>query len=334
MGTPLPPAPTVVIYQNPVYVAGILQEMFDEGLLEFREIEQGNKATEGRAEKTGGHGKINAAVKISTVVDVGANIGGNRDRSHTTEAETGNTNRTRHVYSNAYYLHVIRRTLRERHQVKLITPSSGESDVVAGQFVEFNASFRSNEINTILDIATPDLVAAVTAYIHERKGQQIINSLTTHEAITAEWQKHQLEATSRAAVARAITHAVRTDFRSDSTREFYGCIPRDVGTLTAITICDSAHFVADDQDRILDGEFTVLGKVISDPEQDVAVLERNKVLRRIDAKFLESSLAKLQINTKAANAVNSTFQGQTIDTKFSAIVQGMSFRVLPIAVYA
>jgi len=58
------------------------------------------------------------------------------------------------------------------------------------------------------------------------------------------------------------------------------------------------------------------------------------VLRRIDAKFLESSLAKLQIDTKAANAVNSTFQGQTIDTKFSAIVQGMSFRVLPIAVYA
>lgn len=317
MGTPLPPAPTVVIYQNPVYVAGILQEMFDEGLLEFRESEQDNKATEGRAEKTGGHGKINAAVKIPTVVDVGANIGGNRDHSLTTKAETGNTNRTRHVYSNAYYLHVIRRTLRERHQGKLISPSSGESDVVAGHFVEFNASFRSNAINTILDIATPDLVAAVTAYIHERKGQ-----------------KHQLEATSRASVARTITHAVRTDFRSDSTREFYGYIPRDVGALTAITICDSAHFVADDQDRILDGEFTVLGKAISDPEQDVAVLERNKVLSRIDAKFLESSLAKLQIDTKAVNAVNSTYQGQTIDTKLSAIVQGMSFRVLPIAVYA
>jgi len=41
--SPQGPNPSVVIYQNPDYVAGILQELYSEGLLEFMEVEQSSK---------------------------------------------------------------------------------------------------------------------------------------------------------------------------------------------------------------------------------------------------------------------------------------------------
>jgi hypothetical protein len=345
MTTPTPPPPTVVIYQNPIYVAGILQEMFDEGLIESREREQADKSTSEEASNTAGKGHFGVTVSIPTVAEATGELGADRGNSRRSGQEAGNVNRTRYSYSDSYYLHIIRNALRQVRQVRYITGSSNTDDIATGQFVEFAASFCANEINTILDIATPDLVAATAAYLHERKGQKVINALSDIDKITVEWQKYKLEAESRATFARAVTHAVRTDFRSNDTREFYGTIARDADPLTAITICDSAHFVAADHDRILDGEFTVLGKVISEPEQDVAVLDRNKVLSRIDPAFLETSLANLDIEAKAQAQAqgrgrgrgpgrgNATTTEHIIDTEFSATVAGTSFRVLPIAVY-
>jgi len=329
MTTPTPPVPTVIIYQNPAYVAGILQEMFGEGLIESREREEAAKSTGGETTNTAGRGKAGAKFTIPTVAEVTGELGADRSKNRTSGRELGNLNRTRFSFSDAYYLHVIRSELRRLSQVIHITKLTNLDDILTGKFVEFAASFRANEINTILDIATPDLVAATAAYLHERKGQHIINALSDIDEITVEWQKHKLEAESRATFARAVTQAVRTDFRSDDTREFYGTIIRDTDPLTAITICDSAHFVAADHDRILDGEFTVLGKVISEPEQDVAVLDRNKVLSRIDSSFLETTLESFDVNAKAKQTVKSSTQANPIDTEFSAVIEGTSFRVLP-----
>jgi len=333
MTTPTAPPPTVVIYQNPAYVAGILQEMFGEGLIESREHEQSGRSTSGEARNTAGKGKVGAKVSIPTLAEATGELGADRGSSRTSGQDAGNVSRTRFSFSDAYYLHIVRNALRQDDQIRLISRSSKPDDIMTGHFVEFTASFCANEISTILDIATPDLVAATAAYLHERKGQKVINALSDIDKITVEWQKHKLEAESRAKFARAVTHAVRTDFRSDDTREFYGTIARDADPLTAITICDSAHFVAADRDRILDGEFTVLGKVISVPEQEVAVLDRNKVLSRIDSAFLEHSLADFDINAKAKATMNATSARNPIDTEFSATVAGTSFRVLPIAVY-
>ena len=51
--------------------------------------------------------------------------------------------------------------------------------------------------------------------------------------------------------------------------------------MTVVTICDAQHFTVEDEDRILDGTFTVLGKVTSAPVEGLPVFERNKVLRNL-----------------------------------------------------
>jgi len=244
--TPETRPPIVVIYQNPAYVAGILQEMFHEGLIESRESEQTGRSTDGDATNSAGKRNLGAKISVPIFGKGTAGLSGDRSTTRTSEQEIENASRTRYSFSDTYYLRIVRNALEQSSQIRTITRQSDLREVATGQFVEFTASFKANEINTILDIATPDLVAATVAYLHQRKGQQIINALDEVDKITVEWQKHKLEAESRATFARAVTHAVRTDFRSDDTREFYGTIAREAEPLTAITICDSAHFVAAD----------------------------------------------------------------------------------------
>jgi hypothetical protein len=82
--------------------------------------------------------------------------------------------------------------------------------------------------------------------------------------------------------ARVLTNAARVDFRTDKTREFYGTVGTGDETVTVITICDNDHFTIGDEDRILDGHFTVLGKVSAPATEDLPVLDRNKILDRLN----------------------------------------------------
>ncbi len=103
--------------------------------------------------------------------------------------------------------------------------------------------------------------------------------------------------------------------------------------VTAVTICDSVHFTRDDHDRVLDGEFTVLGKVTSKVEYEVPVLDRNKVLNRISAEFPEEALDKLQDSATVENTLD-RYSKDALNVELHAKIPGGSFKVLPVAIYA
>jgi hypothetical protein len=130
--------------------------------------------------------------------------------------------------------------------------------------------------------------------------------------------------------------AVRSDFRAEKTREFYG----RVNDVTAVTICDNEHFVVEDEDRILDGSFTVLGKVTSVGDVDVPMLSRNKVLDRIKPEVVDR-LFGLLLETAGNQADDRISLGdseemlpsEVFDLELPSRIEGKSFKVIPIAVY-
>ncbi|NKS77656.1 hypothetical protein GS539_17155 [Rhodococcus hoagii] len=107
--------------------------------------------------------------------------------------------------------------------------------------MEFSASFRANEVNAILDIATPELTSAVTRYLTRRAGTEELRTLgdvVDHTEIVRRREISELEASDRAELASAVTMAIRADFRGDSTKEFYAKIGEDENSFTAVTVCE------------------------------------------------------------------------------------------------
>jgi hypothetical protein len=253
---------------------------------------------------------------------------------------------TNYVFSQAYYLYVVRDFLRERGQLKTVTTLDEALALNSGDFVEYKAAFRPNEMNALLDILTPDLISAITAHHYRREGVRLLEGLSDLEEMKQAWYKAETKASVNADLARAVASAVRVDFRSESTREYYGAIDIEgEDEVTAVTICDNAHFVVDDEDRMLDGHFTVLGKVTSPAETDVPVLERNKLLERLQPtavdqifealrKSVEPQAQRLSERSSAAGGAEFPSGSDLVDVEFASRVPGHSFRVIPIAIYA
>ncbi len=210
---------------------------------------------------------------------------GNSERE---ETGVNSGSKRRFVYSQAYYLQLVRKTLHAQSRVQSITSAVDCANLASGDIVDFQSTFRANEVNALLDIATPELVGALTAFLQRRKAAKAVKNLANASKVDAEWKKFELEAASRGEMARAVAAATRTDFRSDGTREFYGVVGVEPDDITAITICDNNWFSTADHDRILDGDFKVLGKVVSGVEHDTPALGRNKVLSRVNADYLEA----------------------------------------------
>jgi hypothetical protein len=148
---------------------------------------------------------------------------------------------------------------------------------------------------------------------------------------------YQTRPEADAAIGQAIAEAVRVDFRSVATREYYGTIAPDLD-VTAVVVCDTRSFLVEDADRILDGHFTVLGKVSTPPTKDVPVLARNKVLDRIKPEAVDWVTAELQnLARQRVEDLNSSATEQTIDDYFDLTfpsrIDGTSFNVVPIAIY-
>lgn len=240
---------------------------------------------------------------------------------------------------------MVRDTLRARGQLKTLASNDDALGLNSGDFVEYQATFRPNEISALLDILTPDLIAAITAYRVRSEGVRLLGGLDDVDDMKSEWFKAETKAGVQADFARAIATALRVDFRSESTREYYGTIDTEgEDDVTAVTICDNAHFVVDDEDRILDGHFTVLGKVTSPAETDVPVLERNKVLERLQPTAVDQIFQALRQSvepqaqrlSERSSAAGGDFPSGSdlLDVEFASRVPGLSFRVIPIAIYA
>lgn len=242
------------------------------------------------------------------------------------------------AYSQAYYLYLVRGALTERGQLKPVNNPDEAEALEVGDFVEFSATFRANEITSLLDILTPDLIAEITYYNARSEGVKKFDAFDDFEALKVFSEKNEIKARMQADLAREVARAVRVDFRAAKTREFYGTIGGGGAAVTAITMCDVDHFVVEDEDRILDGRWTVLGKVTEETATDVPILERNKVLDRIKPEGIDELFAELR---KAADKQVDRLPGDEpgaygdiLDLAFASRVAGSSFKVVPIAVFA
>ena len=351
--------PTVSIYQNPDYVIGILQQASNLGVLQFQE-EKDDKSLN---EKNTGGGSVDAGIGVE--LNLPGVLKGKGDLNTKGEGAKGWDDlkalsiTRRYEFTQAYYLHHVRHMLNSQGQLT-VDPKSA-SDVRTGDFIEFSATFAPHEVSALLDVFTPDLASQIarTVFLSGAAKQypQFYEgeSLEEGQSRAAMFEREALyQATVYQEVASHVTRAVQLDFRSEATREFYGQIS-GAGDLCAVVVCEAEHFVTQDHDRLLDGQFRVLGKVISEPAEDVPVLQRNKILKRINPELVDRGLAWLseqaqdlaqQIPAKAGAGENEdeftegdvgesgTEEVPPVNLDLKARIPGRSFRVIPVAIFA
>ncbi|WP_290280112.1 DUF6414 family protein [Corynebacterium faecale] len=336
MGEILPPnqpRPTVIVYQNADFVSGLLQELYQIGILETAETDFTSIAAESSGSSGKGRGSIGGVFSFlfgkSEMRAEGEYV-----QEQAKNDENAVENRKKFVYSQAFYMDRVRAALRGRRQVRVIDSVEEAESIKIGDFIEFDASFAANEANAILDILTPQLTAAITRYLRKMEGLKEIRRVSESledigEAISVEKINsikaiHEAEAENQAALAEAVTAAIRTDFRSDKTKEFYATIGEESKKFTAVTVCEAEHFVSSDSDRLLDGRFTVLAKVITEAREDAPILAKNKLLHRLKIEAVEDALSPLADDAEAQRYVN---------LDLAAKIEGVSITVLPIAIY-
>lgn len=338
---PLPP--TVSIYQNPDYVEGILQQTYGQPLYTDFANEAHSEQGDSRDTSKGGRAKGGLSTKFPGLFDAGMAVEADYERRLGSQQITGNTATTRAHYTQPYYLHVVRSAL---HQAGLIREVEGKNDATnlrPGEFVEFSASFTPNQVVALLDIVTPDLVEQV---VRRKLFAERMGSFEGGAVDKVQEFKLRLDGDmdTKGSIGRAMTEAVQADFRSAKTREFYGQIGKGSDSLTFITMCDVEHFVVGDEDRILDGRFTVLGKVAGSLTQDEPILARNKVLERMRPEAVDELVRVLNASvqeqteyfspqTRADDSGNGTDAPELFNFTLDSRVAGASVRVIPVAIY-
>jgi len=332
--------PTISIYQNPDHIAGILQQIYQAPLVVAESREHSSDRSDSERRDQSGTGGLSGSVSIPGLGGLGASVGGQRGRVAETGLAASSRLTQNFEYSQAYYLTLVRNHLREHNILKTVLGTDDADQVKVGDFVEYRATFRPNEINALLDILTPDLIAAITYHHYRTQGIKAFDDWTNFEELKAFSEKNIALAQAQADLARAIAEAVRVDFRSQKTREFYGTIGSGEDTVTAVTICDNPNFVVDDEDRILDGQYTVLGKVTAPTTLDVPILERNKVLDRLKPEGVDELFDTLrggvskQARELETRAGGDPLMADIFDTALASRIDGRSFKVVPVAIYA
>jgi hypothetical protein len=343
--TSVPFSPHVIVYQNADFIGGILQAVLNDGLARTGEAEFVNSSERQASRESGGDGGAQLSGGIPGFGEASLNLGGSGSKTATDAQNQGHTQRYQLSYDGALYLHRLQAALGDR--IHNISSTLGPGSVQPGQLVTFTGRFQPDPLSTLLDLATPELVSQVTHFI-ARQSAPIDFTVDNWdmEKVKGQWAEIDREAERRSALARSIAETLRTDFRRSSTLEFHCSID---DTLTAVVTCDAGNFVSEDTDRLLDGQFTVLGKVITPVEEDAPILRKNKFLRRLDTDWVQTlfdgladhvenaaqTVTDLAVNDEDADdeAVDDEQTPPTIDLEFPAVIEGSSFAVLPIAIY-
>lgn len=236
-------------------------------------------------------------------------------------------------YTQAYYLHVVRESLRHLGLLRTVASLSDAEALKVGDLVEYTAEFRPDQMASFLDVLSPELVASIVRFQAKQKALTAFEGWGDFKAQEAYFAETGFRVETQAEFAESITRAIRKDFRSDGTREFFGKLGVDDDQVTVITMCDTAHFTVEDTDRILDGRFTVLGKVAESVEHDRPTLERNKLLSSIPVESFETLVSTMmeQVGQRLEKAKTSGEMAFGLD--LSARINGASFKVIPIAIY-
>lgn len=325
--------PVVAIYQNSDHVAGLVQQLYEAPLVASETRETGREESAERSVGAGADLTADASGKVPAVAKVAGAIGlrGNLDRSKAvvTDSRTSQS----FVYSQAYYLNIVRSELNARGLVKRLEAKNDVSAVEVGDFVEFTAEFSAAVLPALMDVLSPAVVGSIVSWVASKKGRDSID-FTDYDNLRANAAELDMQVKSHADVARAITAALQTDFRREKTREYYGTIA-GIPDVTAVTICDAAHFVVDDEDRILDGHFTVLGKVTARPVLGMPVLDRNKLLSNLAPEAVDALMDQLQktLTNTGQQKIGNVSIDSVLDVNLSSRVPGEALRVLPIAVF-
>lgn len=326
-------APIATIYQNSDQVAGILQQIVRQPLL--TEESRETTAAGGIDTAAGGSatGKGSGKAKLPMVGGVELGVGAQASLSSSWTQNTGTASRQQFVYSQAYNLHLVRQFLEQGSLLTHLTSAEEAAELRPGAFVEYTTIFDPVELTLALDVISPDLVEAITRFTVKRDYIENFPTDGGHKARVQHAEKMQLEADTKGELARAITSAFKADTRQETTREYYGRIAEEP-SLTAITICDLVHFIVDDPDRLLDGTFTVLGKVISPAEENVPTFARNKLLRNLAPSALDQGISKLYELIDEAPEVDGKAPSEYVDLKLDSRVPGLSVRVMPLAIFS
>lgn len=326
-------APIATIYQNSDQIAGVLQQIAHSPLLteESRENTSGgdNKKSTGGSAQGKGSGKISMPLVGNGALDFEAK--GTLSSSWT--QNTGTASRQQFVYSQAYNLHLVRQFLDEKNLLTHVASLEDAKTMQSGSFIEYTTAFDPVELTIALDVLSPKLVAAIARYSVKRDYLNRFPTEGGHDAIVQHAEKMNLETEMKAELAHAITEAFKADTRQDVTREYYGRITGD-SELTVITICDLEHFIVADPDRLLDGTFTVLGKVIAPIENNAPTFSRNKLLRNLAPTALDNGVEELNKLMRKTSGLGGKSPSEYIDLKMASRVHGASMRVMPLAIYS
>lgn len=326
------PNPTVTIYQNPDHVSGILQQVYRSPLAKEDTTEgSGTNATtnnanlDGGIEGSGNLGWFGSKIGVASKLAVAAGTASTQSSVQ--------TRRSVWEYTQAYYLHIVRESLRQLGLLRTITSLADAKDLQVGDLVEYTAEFKPDQMAAFLDVLTPELVSSIIRFQIKQKATEGFEDWGNFEAQNAYFAKTAFRVETQTELAEAVTRAIRTDFRSDGTREFFGELGTGDNEVTAITMCDASYFTVEDTDRILDGRFTVLGKVTAAIEHDRPTLERNKLLSSIPVESVDT-LVETMMGKVSDGLDRAKINGEmAFDLKLSARVEGASFKVVPVAIY-
>ena len=331
---PLPPAvPVATVYQNSDQVAGVLQQLFGQPLIVEETRDSNFTAEDGATLTSSASASGEGGARIPIVGTFKVKAGGDFAGAGSWTSTTGTAARQQFVYSQAYYLHLVRQHLSAAGNLHELRSVDDSSRIGPSSFVEYTTSFDPVELTLALEVITPELVDAIAQWAVHNEYKNSYPDGATFEVVRAHAEKMRIDAESRGAFARAIATAVQADARQGTTREYYGRISQEPA-LTAITVCEREHFITSDPDRLLDGSFTVFGKVISHAEDDVPTFARNKLLRNLSADAFDQVLGEMYSRLGSSSQIAGMPADAFLDLKIDSRVRGKSVRVLPLAIFS
>jgi hypothetical protein len=296
---------TIVIYQNGPYVEGLYQQ-FHGGKPVESKVANDSKNIDSIRGKASGGGDVLGIIRLNADVD------GGREWHNSQGASTTMT------FDQAYLLHGVRKALRDKGLVQVVDSGPSFQALRPGNFVEYRASFEPNMLVTALDVMTPELVKRfanaeslkknLKAGLPEAEHQHVLNS--AHIA---------------GEQAAAVFEALQREFRNETSLEFYGeVLGESRPAVSAVTICERSMFGGGDTDKLLDGEFRVLGKVVRVMNNGYSLMDRNKILSRLRPGAVEELEGKLAENENL---------NRYMDLELALQYTGFAFKVIPIAIF-
>lgn len=336
--------PVAIVYQNSDFVGSLIQAVTGGGLAQSGETEFTDGTERSDDLEKGIDGQASGEVQAPAVANLAGRLGGKRARTIGTSEEHRRRHRLDMSYDISYHFHQLRALL--GRQTITVTDQASAEGLVTGDVVTFTGRLEPDPISAVLDIASPELAAEIARYVARSKRLQVTGDHFDVDELRASWESVEQSATTNADLARAVTSALHTDFRRNTTIEYHATIGDE---LTGIVVCESEHFVTADPDRLLDGEFTVLGKVVTSPDRDTPVLRKNKLLRRLNPQWVawlfdrfassdyfehDESYQSFLSTISSEGDHEGAEEAPPIDLKFPAIIEGISFVVLPVAIFA